>query len=142
MKGIDKLTIIFLGIVFFGWGISVLFDKLAANRMGTRGSIIYLVSSFPSILVLLFYLFWGYKIGNFDRTGVFWITASSVANIIALIAYYLVFTKAEVSWAVTVTALYPICTIILAYLFLHEAITIYRWIGILLAMIAIVFLSI
>ena len=142
MKGIDKFTIFFITVVFFSWGISVFFDKLAANRMGARGSIIYLASLLPSLLILGFYLLWGYKIWGFDRTGVLWVTISSVLNIIALIAYYFVFIKAEASWAVAVTALYPICTVILAFIFLHETITLTRMVGIILAMVALVFLSV
>jgi len=142
MKGIDKFTIFFISVVFFSWGISVFFDKLAANRMGTRGSIIYLASLLPSLLILGFYLLWGYKIWGFDRIGILWVTISSILNIIALIAYYFVFTKAEASWAVAVTALYPICTVILAFIFLHETITLTRMVGIILAMVALVFLSV
>ena len=142
MKQIDKLTILFLSLVFFGWGLSVFFDKLAANRMGTKGAFIYIISALPTIVVLLFYLFWGYKLGNFDRMGVFWVFVSSILNIISLFFYYLVFTKTEASWAVAVTALYPVCTIILAWIFLHETITLTKIIGIVLAMAALVFLGI
>lgn len=142
MKGIDKQTVFFIALVFFGWGTSVFFDKLAANRMGVKGSIIYIISSLPTILVLLFYLLWGYKMGNFDRLGIIWVTIASSLNIIALISYYFVFLKAEASWAVAVTALYPVLTVILAYFFLHEKITFNRIVGIILAMLALVFLSI
>jgi len=141
MKGIDKLTIFLISIVFLSWGVSVFFDKLAANRIGVRGSMIYFFSMLPALLVLAFYLLWGYKIWGFDRVGVLWITLATVLNIIALVCYFLVFTKAEASWAVAVTALYPICTVILAFVFLHESITLHKIIGIILAMTALFFLS-
>ena len=140
MKSIDKLTILFVSLVFFGWGISVFFDKLAANRMGSKGTIVYVISMLPSIAVLFFYLFWGYKIFNFDRIGIFWVTAGTILNIIAIIFYYLVFTRAEASWASVITALYPVCTVILAFIFLKETISFYRIIGIVLAMVSIFFL--
>lgn len=142
MKNLDKQTVFFIALVFFGWGTSVFFDKLAANRMGIKGSLIYIISSLPTILILLFFLFWGYKIGNFDRLGIIWVTIAAFFNIIALISYYFVFLKAEASWAVAVTALYPLFTVILAYFFLHEKITFNRLIGIVMAMLALVFLSI
>ncbi len=142
MKGIDKQTIFFVAMVFFGWGTSVFFDKLSANKMGVKGSYIYLVSLLPSIIVLLFFLFWGYKLVNVDRMGIFWVTIASFLNIIAVFFYYLVFTKTDASWASVVTALYPILTVFLAYVFLHEAVSTYRLIGIFLAMIALIFLSI
>ncbi len=142
MKNIDKFTIFLIAVVFLSWGFSVFLDKLAANRLGIRGSMIYLFSMLPALLVLGFYLLWGYKIWGFNRVGVLWMTIATILNIIALVAYYLVFTKAEASWAVTVTALYPICTIILAFIFLHETITLTKVVGIVLAMVALVFLSI
>ncbi len=142
MNAINKLTVFLVSIVFLGWGFSVFFDKLAATRMGNRGSIVYLTSMAPAFLVLAFFYFWGFKMWNFDRTGIMLITVSSFFNIIALAAYYFVFTKTEASWAVAVTALYPILTITLAFIFLHETVTIQKIIGIVLAMVALVFLGI
>ncbi len=142
MNTTDKLTVFLVSVVFLGWGVSVFFDKLAATRMGNRGAIVYLASMAPAFLILAFFYLWGFKMWNFDRTGIIFITISSLFNIIALAAYYFVFTKAEASWAVAVTALYPVCTIVLAFIFLHETVTIQKIIGIILAMIALVFLGI
>ncbi len=141
MKGIDRQTFFFVAMVFLGWGISVFFDKLSANRLGTKGSVVYLFSLLPSIVVLLFFTFWGYKIYSLDRMGIVWVTIASVLNIIAVFFYYLVFTKTTASWAVVVTALYPVLTVILANVFLHEELTATRIIGIILAIVALIFLS-
>lgn len=141
MNKFDPFTVFFISIVFFGWGFSVFFDKLAANQLGSKGSWLYIVSYLPSIAILLFFLIWGTEMGGFTRNGIMWVFFSSIANFIALIAYYLVFTKSEASWAVAITALYPICTVILAIIFLHEKITIARTVGIIFAMIALFFLS-
>lgn len=138
---IDRITYFFVSVVFLGWGSSVFFDKLAANKLGNRGLSIYVIALLPSLLVTLFYLLWGYKWFGYDRIGVVWVTLSYVFNIIALVAYYLVFTKTDASWASAVTALYPVFTIILAIIFLHEKLSLTRFIGIFLAMLAVVFLS-
>jgi uncharacterized membrane protein len=142
MKGIDKFTIFLITIVFLGCGLSTFLDKLAANRMGTRGFLIYLFSMSATVLVLIFYLLWGYKIWGFDRLGTLWVTIARTLGLITLIALYLAFTRAEASWVVAITALYPVFTIILAFVFLHESITLHKIIGIILAMTALVFLSI
>lgn len=137
-----SLTTLYVLVVFFGWGTSVFYDKLAANNLGPRGVWIYLLSALPSFLVLVFYYFWGYKIVGVSQTGIFWLIISSIFNFIALGAYFLLFTKTNASWAVAITALYPILTIILAVVFLHEKITFNQTIGIVLAMFAVLFLSI
>jgi transporter family protein len=142
MNIFNSLTFVYVAVVFFGWGISVFTDKLAANSLGAKGTWIYLISFIPSLLVLLFYYFWGYKFNNLNQTGILWLIASTVLNMIALVAYFLLFTKTNASWASAITALYPICTIILAVIFLHEKLTINHCIGIILAMVAVFFLSI
>ncbi len=141
--GIFKsLTTLYVVVVFFGWGISVFTDKLAANSLGAKGTWIYVISFIPSLLVLIFYYFWGYKLNGVNQTGILWLIASTVLNMIALIAYFLLFTKTNASWASAITALYPICTITLAVIFLHEKVTFNQTIGIVLAMFAVLFLSI
>ena len=141
--GIFKsLTTLYVLVVFFGWGTSVFTDKLAANSLGTKGTWIYLISFIPSILVLIFYYFWGYRLSGVSQTGILWLIASTVLNMIVLVAYFLLFTKTNASWVVAITALYPVWTIVLAIVFLHEKITINQMIGIFLAMFAVLFLSI
>lgn len=142
MVSLESLTPLYVIVVFLGWGISVFFDKLAANSLGTKGTWLYLMSFLPSLIVLGIYYLWGYKTSGLNQTGILWLIASTALNMIALVAYFLLFTKTNASWASAITALYPICTIFLAIFFLHEKITVTQAIGIVLAMIAVIFLSI
>lgn len=141
MKNLDKITWLFVIIVFLSWGTSVFFDKLAAVKIGSRGWWLYFLSTLPSIIFFLILLFGGYRIFHFDKTGILWLLLAAITNTIALVFYYLVFTKTEASWAAPITALYPIWTAILALVFLKETISLYKIIGIFLAMAAIIFLS-
>jgi bacterial/archaeal transporter family protein len=142
MNIFSSLTFLYVIVVFFGWGTSVFTDKLAANSLGTKGTWVYLISFIPALLVLIFYYFWGYKLNGLNQTGILWLIVSTVLNMIALVAYFLLFTKTNASWASAITALYPIFTISLAVIFLHEKVTINQTIGIFLAMLAVLFLSI
>lgn len=142
MGAYKPLTFIYVIVVFFGWGTSVFLDKLAANSLGSKGTWLYLIGFIPSLIVLAYYYFWGYKLIGMNQTGIFYLIISTVFNMIAVAAYFLLFTKTNASWASPITALYPICTIILAVIFLHEKITLNQIIGIILAMSAIVFLSV
>lgn len=138
---IDKILYLYALIVFLGWGLSVFSDKLATNRLGNRSIIPVVISSLASLVILSgFYLF-SERLG-FDRKGIFWITISSLLNYVAIVFYYLLFVKSEVTWAVPMTALYPLLPVILGVAILHESLTLTKTIGIALSLLAIVFLSI
>lgn len=141
MKNQSFLIYTYVVTVLFGWGISVFFDKLAANSLGSKGTYLYLLSFMPSLVILLFFYFWGYKMVGYSQTGVLWLIISTICNLVALGAYFLLFTKTEASWASAMTAVYPVITIILAAIFFRESMTITRLAGIILAMLAVVFLS-
>lgn len=136
----DKITYLLILIVMLGWGISVFFDKLATNRLGNRSIVPVLVSCgvglIPYIILFVFS-----KNFNYDPKGIIWLSLASFLNAVGIIGYYLIFVRSEVTWAVPMTALYPIIPIALAFLFLKETITITKIIGILFSFGAIVFLS-
>jgi transporter family protein len=60
---------------------------------------------------------------------------------IGVIFFYRALTMGDASKVVAFTAMYPLITVILSLIFLHESITIYRAIGIMCALAAAVFLS-
>lgn len=136
----DKILYLFALIVFLGWGLSVFADKLATNKLGNRSIIPVVISFIPSLLVLFFFLFFSERLG-FNKEGVFWITVSTFLNDIAIIFYYLLFVKSEVTWAVPITALYPLLPVILGVIILNEELTLTRVMGIGLSLLAIVFLN-
>ena len=97
------------------------------------------LASFAVTLAFIFYL----------RPSMPDFNGFSIAAVIAGLAGslgYVFFVKAlehgEASIVLPLTALYPAVTIVLAVLFLHEKISIHQLIGILLAAVAVVLLSI
>lgn len=136
----EKIVYLYVLIVFLAWGVSVFLDKLATNKLGNRTILPLVISSVFSFLVLGIFYFFSARLG-YDRKGLIWLTLSSLLNSVALISYYLVVVKTEVSWAVTITALYPIIPIVLGIIILHESLTWTKVTGIVLSLIAIIFLS-
>lgn len=137
---IDKISYLFVLIVFLGWGTSVFFDKLATNRLGGRSIIPVIVSIVFGLIPLFFFYFFSKSL-NFDQKGILWLFVATLLNAAGVIFYYLLFVRSEITWAVPVTALYPILPIFLAFFFLKESISTTRIIGIMLSLCAIVFLS-
>ena len=136
----DKIIYLLILVVMLGWGISVFLDKLVTNRLGNRSIIPVLISCGVGLIpYIIFFVF--SKNLNYDPKGIIWLTLASLSNAVGVVAYYLIFVRSEVTWAVPLTALYPIIPIVLAFIFLRETITITKIIGILFSFAAIVFLS-
>ena len=68
--------------------------------------------------------------------GVSLAVVTGALGALGALSYLYAITRGRVSLVVSFTALYPALTIVLAALFLHEAITPRQWAGVLLAMAA------
>lgn len=133
-------SIILAGLVFIGWGVSAFFDKLTTNRLGPNGMWLWIFFTAPVLLLAVPFYFLSQKFG-FDRVGVSYLILSAATNLLAIIAYYLLLLRADLSTAAPLTALYPALTALLAFIFLNEGITAAKITGIILSLIAIFFLS-
>jgi transporter family protein len=76
-----------------------------------------------------------------DKMGIFYGLLAGLIGTIGMIGFYFVMTRKDASAAVPLTALYPALTAILAFIFLREQLTFVRVVGILLATVAVVLLS-
>lgn len=137
---VEKIVYLYILIVFLGWGLSIFLDKLVTNRLGNRVIVPLIISSIFSLIILGIFYFFSEKLG-YDRKGLALMTLSSFLTSVALISYYLVVAKSEVSWAGTITALYPIIPIVLGIVVLHESLNWTKVTGIVLSLVAIIFLS-
>lgn len=77
---------------------------------------------------------------NFSQGGVYAILAG-LSSAVAFIAFYIALSQRRASLVVPITSLYPVVTIILAMLLLHESINLIHGIGIAFAIAAIILLS-
>lgn len=126
-----------LALMSFGlWG---LFTKLAIVYIDSKSALVF--QTFGVFLVGVITLW----VMNFkpetEIKGISFGLLTGLAYGIGCLFYFIAVGKGKVITVVTLTALYPLVTILLSYFLLHETINIKQWIGIILALIAIYFLA-
>ncbi len=136
----DKVAYLYVLIVFITLGISVFLDKLATNRLGNRSAIPVIIAYSISSLVFFLFLLLS-KTLNFDQKGLVLLLISSILTAVSTTAYYLLFARAEISWAVPILSLRAIIPIALGIIILHETLSITKIVGICFSLFAIIFLS-
>ncbi len=136
----DSITILLIVATFIFWGVGTFLTKLATNKIGALGLPWNILGYLPIIIYSLL-IFKLKPLIQAERSGIGLAFFSGVIGSLGLISFYSLLTKAEATTIVPLTALYPILTIALAFLFLHETVTASKTIGIVLSLIAIYFLS-
>jgi transporter family protein len=125
------LWVAYAGFAIVLWGINGLFMKLGTNRIAARSMVIWVTAGFLLLLPFLW-------IANPLRSlSVRVLLAGLLAGTVNGLGNWAVFAclekGAKASVAIPLTALYPLCTVILATAFLGERPTSVQWVGIALA---------
>jgi len=125
-------TLIMYGL--WGW-----FPKLAGNYLDPKSAwvweaIAYAVFSAIIIIVL------GIK-PAFHPKGVLFASLTGISGALGTLFFFIAISKYKVSVVTTITALYPIITLILSFLVLREVITLKQGLGILLALVSLYFIT-
>jgi len=116
------------------YGVVGLSQKMATNRISAKASVIcccvgflipltYLLVTSDPINSGAVFLFVGFLVGVTSQVGSWFLFASLESG-------------AKASAAVTLTALYPLVTVLLATTFLAERLTRLQWLGVFLALLA------
>ena len=123
---------VYAGIAIAMWGLNGLFMKLGTNRASARSMVIWVTVGFALLLPFL----WAETGLAGLSSRVIWV--GLVAGAVNGLGNWAVFAclekGAKASVAIPLTALYPLCTIALATVFLHERPTALEWLGIALAL--------
>jgi bacterial/archaeal transporter family protein len=123
------------------WGIGSFVAKIAADRIGSKSVVFDLVGY---TLALIVYISCTYKYSGLvqtDKLGAFLAFLAGMIGSVGAILFYILLTKRDASSAVPMTALYPVLTAILAFLFLGDKLTWAKGIGIVLSGMALYLLS-
>jgi transporter family protein len=113
------------------WGVNGLFMKMGTNRISARSMVIWVTAGF---VVLLPFLWSGTTLAGLStRVLLVGLIAGTVNGLGNWAVFACLETGAKASVAIPLTALYPLCTVILATAFLKERPTELQWIGIALA---------
>lgn len=124
-------------LLSFGlWG---LFTKLAVVHIDSRSALIYQTIGVLIIGILTLSTM-SFKLST-DTKGLSYAVLTGLAYGIGCLFYFVAASKGKIITVVTLTALYPLVTILLAYLLLKEDINAKQILGIVFALVSIILMS-
>lgn len=126
-------------IALFSFGLWGFFTKLAVLHIDSKSALIYQTLG-VMIIGLVTLSMTNFKVAT-DSKGMTYAVLTGLAYGTGCLFYFIAASKGKIITVVTLTALYPIVTILLAYLLLKEAVSLRQWAGILLALAAIILMS-
>ena len=126
-------------VSLFSFGLWGFFTKLAVMHIDSKSALVYqtlgvLLVGTLTLGLMNFKLAMNYK-------GFSYALLTGAAYAIGCGFYFIAASKGKIITVVTLTALYPLVTILLAYILLKEMISVKQWIGIALAFVAIMLMS-
>ena len=126
-----------ISLLSFGlWG---LFTKLTVLHIDSKSALIFQTVGVLIIGIITLSML-NFKPAT-DSKGLFYAILTGAAYGVGCLFYFIAASKGKIITVVTLTALYPIVTILLAYVLLKEGVSIKQWLGVILAMVAIVLMS-
>lgn len=137
LKHAEWILTAVLALLFWGgWGF---LQKLATNSMPPKSVYLFAVSgAFISAFLVLVSLH--FSVETTPKGMGFALLAGLLGSIGGLCFVHSV-SRGKASVVITMTALYPLVTILLSFVFLRETITVKQGIGILFALLAMIFLA-
>jgi transporter family protein len=126
-------------LALFSFGLWGFFSKLALAYIDSKSALIFQTAGVLIIGVLILSSL-DFKPAS-DMKGLGYGLLTGLAYGIGCMFYLMAADKGKITTVVTLTALYPLITILLSYLILHEAVSIKQIFGIILALIAIFLMS-
>lgn len=121
------------------WGVWGLFQKLATNQMPPRN--VYFISALGAISVVLTLLSTSEFPLRMTFEGTIFGVLAGVCSSLGGLMFLQAMSKGEAAVVITFTALYPVVSVILSFVLLHETITVKQGIGIVLALFSMVLLT-
>lgn len=122
-----------ISLIFYGiWGFTL---KVATKGLNAQSLLITEMAGF-TVMAVLILVFMNFKFETHPKAS-WWAFVAGLIAAVATIALMLALSKGKTSVVVTMTALYPIITIILSLLLLKETIDLRQGVGVLLALVAI-----
>ena len=126
-----------LALLTFGlWGF---FPKLAVNYINPASALVYQVIG-GIIVGIIGLSLMGFR-PQTHPLGIFFALLTGITGVLGTFFYYAAATRGQISIVVSLTALYPVITILLATVFLHEMLTFRQVTGLCFAIAAIIFLA-
>jgi transporter family protein len=122
-----KPWILYAGMTVVAWGVWGVFSKLASNYTRPRQTLLFQV-----VGVMAF----GLVVLSMERFHIDWSAGAGFVNFVGFLAFFAAVEKGKVSTVIAMSSLYPVVTIALSVLFLHETITRREGLGVACALLA------
>jgi len=126
-------------VCLLAWGFSRFFPKLATQYIDPKSAFIYEVSG-EVLVALVMLVAVGFR-PMLHSKGISFGLLAGVFGGIGVFAYLLAAQRGNVVQLVTITALYPVVTVLLGYFILGEAVSLRQGIGMALALLAVVLVA-
>lgn len=126
-------------IAFFLFGLWGFFPKLSTNHINPKSALVYEVVGAMAVGLLALCLL-NFK-PEFHVRGILYAILTGMAGTLGVLSFFFAVSRGKASVVVTLTALYPLLTIILAHFILKEPVTLRQGVGMILALIAMLLLS-
>ena len=129
-----KPWVLYAVLTLLSWGVWGFFSKLASNQTRPRQVLLFQAAGALAFALLVltlerFRIQW--STGDFA-----WSFAGGFVNFVGFLVFFAAIEMGKVSTIITMTSLYPVVTIVLSTIFLHERITRREGLGIVLALVA------
>lgn len=126
-----------LALIIYGfWGF---FPKLAVSYISPQSALVYQVAG-GMLVGMLALLLVGFRPES-HPLGVLFAFLTGVTGVLGTLFYYAAASRGNISIVVSMTALYPLITICLAFFILHEPLNFRQIIGMIFAIVAIILFS-
>ncbi len=129
-----KPWVVYAAFTVLSWGVWGFCSKLASNHTRPRQTLLFQAVGVVGFAVLVL------AIENFkvvwSGAGFGWSFAAGFVNFIGFLAFFAAVEKGKVSTVISLSSLYPVITILLSVLFLHERVSRREGLGIGFALLA------
>ena len=136
----QKEWFVFAILALIMWGLWGFFPKLSTNYINPKSALVYEVVG--SVIVGVIILFLVCFKPEVHPKGIIFALLTGIAATLGTLFFLYAVSRGKASTTVVITALYPLITIMLALLILHEPISLKQGIGMLLALAAIILVAI
>jgi len=115
--------------MFLGWGVWGIAAKLAIKQIGLQ-LLVWVQLANLALIPLYFIMFKELLPLRLDAAGIGWALLAGALGALGTVSLYLTLGAAPASVVIPLSSLYPIVTVVLAYIFLQEELSPMRLLGV------------
>jgi bacterial/archaeal transporter family protein len=134
-----KIWYLYAVLTVVMWGMWGVCSKIASNYAKPRQALLFQTAG-VLVFALLVLVIEKFKI-EWHAVGFSWAAVGGFLAFVGFLTFFAALEQGKASTVVTLSALYPLVTILLSIAFLHEKLTMRQGVGIVLALIASVLLA-